>query len=635
MRWRVWAAPAQREAMAKAAALAAGNQTVVDRVAELILPLLPQRVMDDRARARLWTDILCRTCWPAAALYAWELWSGRPRRRRNRRPSRSSASATPWPAAPGRRRLPCRSEPPGGRPQALFPVRGYGGRLRGPVSVDLAQHGARDVGDEPLLLARAGPTVVAADRPAGAALAARHGADVIVMDDGLQNPTLAKDLSLLVVDGSFGFGNGRVMPAGPLREPLSRAFGRIDAAVRSTDETGVRGRLPADLTVLEARLAPAPGAGLTHRRVLAFAGIGRPEKLKPCARSPHGRSTALSRPPPLRPGRDHAACGSRRSQTGGAGDHRKRLRAPAAGSEPMVQALEIAVEWQDGALLDSFWPGMWDMARKSEIRCRLRRALLDPVGVVADSTPGRCRWTSPGPGRSDRPHCWAPSSRRQNRPAQPCQGLPGKTGAGIDAMAGLWDNLGRTIGEYPHLDEIETQGPNRRVEVVDTQEVHQGRRSLSSLRLTRPIGRSPPKRQRITASDLRRLSDRVEPNRRLAGPPLAQKDRDGCCCWPRGREAGDRRVTGQTGAGHAGGPEVQRSLPIPFFGRDAMTATAPADLSMTFGCPLVPVQVERLGGARFRMTVYPPITVSRPATARPTPRWSRSTPWSNNGSASV
>ena len=130
-------------------------------------------------------------------------------------------------------------------------------------------------------------TVVAADRPAGAALAARHGADVIVMDDGLQNPTLAKDLSLLVVDGGFGFGNGRVMPAGPLREPLSRAFGRIDAAVLvGTDETGVRGRLPADLTVLEARLAPAPGAGLTHRRVLAFAGIGRPEKLKPCARSP-------------------------------------------------------------------------------------------------------------------------------------------------------------------------------------------------------------------------------------------------------------------------------------------------------------------------------------------------------------
>jgi len=159
-----------------------------------------------------------------------------------------------------------------------FLSRGYGGRLAGPVAVDPALHRAADVGDEPLLLAAAAPTVVASERPAGAAMAAERGADVIVMDDGLQNPSLAKDLSFLVVDGGFGFGNGRVMPAGPLREPLYRSLDRADAVVIvGADTTDVRKALPGDLPVLHARLAPV-GSDLLHKRVLAFAGIGRPEK---------------------------------------------------------------------------------------------------------------------------------------------------------------------------------------------------------------------------------------------------------------------------------------------------------------------------------------------------------------------
>jgi tetraacyldisaccharide 4'-kinase len=109
--------------------------------------------------------------------------------------------------------------------------RGYGGRLRGPVMVDPARHQAEDVGDEPLMLARTVPVVVARDRIDGVALAKSQAATVILMDDGFQNPAIAKDASLIVIDGDRGLGNGRVFPAGPLRAPLRPQLDRTDALV--------------------------------------------------------------------------------------------------------------------------------------------------------------------------------------------------------------------------------------------------------------------------------------------------------------------------------------------------------------------------------------------------------------------
>jgi tetraacyldisaccharide 4'-kinase len=167
-------------------------------------------------------------------------------------------------------------------------TRGHGGRLKGPVCVDPAVHGAADVGDEALMMAGEAPVSVARDRAAGARAAVAAGAQTIVMDDGHQNPALAKTLSLIVVDGEtrdgeWPFGDGRVVPAGPMREPLAAGLARADAVVVL---------LPADLPaadpelvalfagkpVLIARLAPtrSPPPGPQ----VGFAGIGKPWKME-------------------------------------------------------------------------------------------------------------------------------------------------------------------------------------------------------------------------------------------------------------------------------------------------------------------------------------------------------------------
>ena len=162
-----------------------------------------------------------------------------------------------------------------------FLTRGYGGSAAGPLRVEPSRHGFREVGDEALLLARLAPTWVARDRRAGAAAAAAAGADILVMDDGFQNPALVKDLSVLAIDGGYGFGNGLVLPAGPLREPVARGAARAEAAVMiGPDRTEARARLPRDLPVLAARFEPGPeGELLAGKSLVAFAGIGRPDKL--------------------------------------------------------------------------------------------------------------------------------------------------------------------------------------------------------------------------------------------------------------------------------------------------------------------------------------------------------------------
>src|SRR6266849_285547 len=162
--------------------------------------------------------------------------------------------------------------------------RGYGGRLRGPIMVDPARHGAADVGDEPLMLARTVPVAVARDRLDGVALARSQRASVILLDDGFQNPAIAKDASLIVIDGERGLGNAWVFPAGPLRAPLAPQLARTDALIVIGDGNAAKA-VAAEIAaqgkpVLSAHLKPedASVAALRGKRVLAFAGIGDPDR---------------------------------------------------------------------------------------------------------------------------------------------------------------------------------------------------------------------------------------------------------------------------------------------------------------------------------------------------------------------
>ena len=168
-----------------------------------------------------------------------------------------------------------------------FLTRGYGGRLAGPIRVDPKTHTPVDVGDEALLLARVASAWVARDRAHGVAAAADDAEDgspdVIIMDDGFQNPSVEKDLSLLVVDGAFGFGNGHVFPAGPLRESVGSALGRADAVILiGGDDAGIKNNLAArknTLPLLRVLSRPGPEAGeVKGKPIVAFAGIANPEK---------------------------------------------------------------------------------------------------------------------------------------------------------------------------------------------------------------------------------------------------------------------------------------------------------------------------------------------------------------------
>ncbi|HEY4835100.1 MAG TPA: tetraacyldisaccharide 4'-kinase [Bradyrhizobium sp.] len=162
--------------------------------------------------------------------------------------------------------------------------RGYGGRLRGPIKVDPERHVAEDVGDEPLMLARTVPVVVARERVDGVALARSQGATVILMDDGFQNPAIAKDASLIVIDAGRGLGNACVFPAGPLRAPLSPQLDRTDALIvigEGNAAAPVAAAIAAQgKPVLSAHIRPddASLASLAGKRVLAFAGIGDPAR---------------------------------------------------------------------------------------------------------------------------------------------------------------------------------------------------------------------------------------------------------------------------------------------------------------------------------------------------------------------
>lgn len=162
-----------------------------------------------------------------------------------------------------------------------FLSRGYGGKEKGPLLVEPEYHGFARVGDEPLLLAAQAPTWVSHERRAGCIAAVKAGADIIIMDDGFQNPYIKKDFSIIVIDGCYGFGNQKLIPAGPLRETIADGLARAQAVViigedrtGSLDLVSSYGHSP-----ISAYLAPKPmPEGIKGKPVVAFTGIGRPDK---------------------------------------------------------------------------------------------------------------------------------------------------------------------------------------------------------------------------------------------------------------------------------------------------------------------------------------------------------------------
>jgi len=163
-----------------------------------------------------------------------------------------------------------------------FLASGYGGSEQGPLLVDPQSHTAETVGDEPLLLADVAPTAIGRDRAASAQVLLKQEVTVIIMDDGFQNPTLAKDISFACVDAGAGIGNGMMIPSGPLRAPLDLQLRRADALIvigaGEMAEPLIRAAARGGRPVLRATLKPVRVREWRKAPILAFAGIGRPAK---------------------------------------------------------------------------------------------------------------------------------------------------------------------------------------------------------------------------------------------------------------------------------------------------------------------------------------------------------------------
>ena len=537
--------------------------------------------------------------------------------------------------------------------------RGYGGRLGGPVGVDPAAHDAAAVGDEALLLAERAPCWVARDRAAGVRDAVAAGAGAILLDDGFQNPGVEKDLSLVVVDAEYGFGNRRVIPAGPLREPVAAGLARADAVVLIGDGAAPLELREAGLPIFRAELAPVRAAPFAGARVVAFAGIGHPENSSPaCAgparpwprfiRSPitipmprpksPGCGARRNSPAPTssRPPRIGCACrrgcatGLRCSRSRSAGMTRPRWRSwwPAfcrnPQPDPAMAPTEAPLKTEAPAAPVS-WSHRIEACGAALFFAAMRALPIDAASGLGGAL---ARHIGPRLGISQR--------ARRNLAAA----LPELSAAEIERIVrGMWDNLGRVAAEYPHLPRIRVFPPDGPAPTLPSP-ASGGGSGRGQIRVFPPYGR-------VETAGIEHLDRAIAAGRpviifgghlgnweiaalaagqygidvaqiyRAANNPLVERmiarfRGTASEFIPKGAVASRRALAALRRGAHLTllvDQKLNDGIPVKFFGRAAMTAPALALLALHFDCAVLPARVERVRGAHFRLTLSPPLAL--------------------------
>ena len=507
--------------------------------------------------------------------------------------------------------------------------RGYGGALHGPVLVDPKNHRAHDVGDEPLLIARAAPVVVCKDRRMGARFAAREGADIILMDDGFQNPTLHKDHSLVVIDGRRLLGNGRVFPAGPLRENIQAGLARADALLIMGGDPSLA--LPPELEAfsgpkLRADLKPQVHAELLRGiKVLAFAGIGSPDKFFRTVKSLGARVMGVVSFPDRHPYTEKDLKSLKKRARDLEADlvttEKDAVRLPASAEN--VATIPVRTEFANNAAVKALlseWttsePDDTLMVRVNEEKRQIKfqhyleaglffavMGLFRVLGLKHGSALGG--WIARTIGPRVKP---ADRARHNLSLAMPDLSKEQQE----EIILAMFDNLGRTLAEYAHFDKFTTKGSGAQIEVV-------GEEIFTSMRAEAKGGiliSGHFANWELMPLALRERGGKGAEIYRAPNNPLIDD-------WlikqrathifpvqiPKGAEGGRsllKVIRGGDFVAMLVDQKMNDGIPVPFFGKEAMTPPAAAALSLRYKVPILPIRMERVEGTKFRVILSEP-----------------------------
>jgi tetraacyldisaccharide 4'-kinase len=513
-------------------------------------------------------------------------------------------------------------------------TRGHGGREAGPLLVDPDTHTAADVGDEPLLLARAAPVIVSRDRPAGAALAAAEGADIILMDDGFQNPTLKKDYSIVVVDGRRFLGNGQVFPAGPLRESAYKGLARADAVLimDGDPETPLPNALEAFRgPKLYAQLEPQVHAALLSGiKVLAFAGIGAPEKFFRTVKSLGARVMGEVYFADHHPYTERDVESLKRRAQELEADlvttEKDAVRLPPGTTN--IAAIPVKAVFTDPAAANELI-GAWvsddkpepliarvgEEKRKPSPQHYVEAALFFTLmgffrllGLERASALGG--WL----GRTIGPRVKPANRARQNlKLAMPELSEEQRERVVVQ----MFDNLGRLMGEYPHLDKFTATGPNAHIEVIGGEIIKRvkaeghGVVAISGHFANWELIPLAAHLNGINGAGIYRAPNNPFMDDWLVKERIAHTFPSQIPKGPEGGRLIIKAVKAGMDVAMLIDQKMNEGIAVPFFGYPAMTAPAAATLSIRYNMPIIPLRLERVEGTKFRLYVDEPPEIPR------------------------